>query len=131
MSLHFTSLEQTHSYLCTCLTCQEKGEKSYFRPATGRHQCVRGHADHFKGELMRYSDVGSYSLAYFCKPSADSKLVEGELCADCALAYLKANEGSVVAAEPNLENPLLYCEDCNKRIPSTYAEELAPESADQ
>lgn len=46
------------------------------------------------------------------------------LCHECAS---KETEEIVATVEANWEDPMLWCEGCNKRIESAYAEEGHPD----
>jgi hypothetical protein len=61
--------------------------------------------------LLKYSSIGCYPQM-LCR---DYKAY----CVDCA-NKLEPKEGDVVDA--NWENPELYCDECEERIESAYAE---------
>lgn len=72
------------------------------------------------GDLYKYSSVGCYPLFY----------LDGNncvLCRDCAQASLSAEESRdrPRAYDVNWENPELFCELCDERIESAYAEDDA------
>jgi hypothetical protein len=72
------------------------------------------------GSLPAYAWPGGYPIYYL---AADN----GILCPKCANAYRPEldNEAQLkpVQADVNYEDPSLYCEHCNLRIESAYAEE--------
>jgi uncharacterized protein YbaR (Trm112 family) len=69
-----------------------------------------------EGKLPRWAWPGCYPMMYYTR----DHLV---ICPDCANKDDVNPEQEVVAAEANWEDPDLYCEDCNERIPSAYADE--------
>jgi hypothetical protein len=67
------------------------------------------------GTLARFAWPGMYPLFYIAH--------HGEmLCPDCARAEEFRGEPAPLDANINWENPALYCDECNKRIESAYAE---------
>jgi hypothetical protein len=72
------------------------------------------------GKLPAYAFPGGYPIFYL---AADN----GVLCPDCANAYTpdRDNERQLkpVECDINYEDDSLYCEHCNKRIESAYAED--------
>ncbi len=67
------------------------------------------------GKPYRYSSVGCYPLVY----------VTGKdrvLCPPCAAAAEEDRDDPAVAGDANWEDPELYCDGCNTRIESAYAE---------
>jgi len=69
------------------------------------------------GKLRKYTDLGCYPLLYVTKSNQC-------LCADCATNN-DEDYDPIVAVDANWENPLLFCDDCNNRIESAYAEDLS------
>ena len=69
-----------------------------------------------KGNLVKYSSVGSYPIAYYTK-GGDC------LCCDCANKEESDSKDPIVESEANWENPDLYCDACGERVESAYAEE--------
>lgn len=75
------------------------------------------------GTLPAYAWPGGYPIFYLLADDA-------VLCADCANGKngSEASENHpdrqwrIVAADINWEDPNLYCDHCNKRIESAYAE---------
>ncbi len=65
-----------------------------------------------KGNLYKYSSVGSYPLFYISDEC-------NALCADCA----NERQDEDISAHANWENSALYCDSCSQRIESAYAEE--------
>lgn len=68
--------------------------------------------------FAKYTSVGCYPLLY----------LDGEnsvLCAACATKTLtdSIEKFRPVAVGPNYEDPSLFCDDCNERIESAYAED--------
>jgi hypothetical protein len=68
-----------------------------------------------KGKLPAYTWPGAYPIFYLTKGN-------NILCAECA------NENDedydpIVAADANYEDPTMYCNECNGRIESAYAED--------
>jgi hypothetical protein len=81
------------------------------------------------GTLPKYTSLGCYPVFYITKDC-------GVLCADCAngkngsLAYvgtspdgIEDGQWKIVVQEANWEDPELYCEHCNGRIESAYADD--------
>jgi hypothetical protein len=72
------------------------------------------------GKLPAYAWPGGYPIYYL---AADN----GVLCPDCANAYTpeRDNEAQLkpVECDINYEDGSLYCDHCNKRVESAYAEE--------
>ena len=76
------------------------------------------------GSVHRYAWPGGYPLFYL---TAD----DGVLCPACVEAEVEAIAGAesdeddqwrIVAADVNWEDSYLYCDHCNERIESAYAE---------
>lgn len=78
-----------------------------------------------KGKYDHYAWPGGYPLFYVTKDS-------GVLCPTCANENAELCKDKddpqwyIVATDANWEDPDLYCDHCNKRIESTYAEDDAP-----
>ena len=74
------------------------------------------------GELPRYAWPGGYPMYYL---AADN----GVLCPTCANKFDSERDNATqlepIAYDINYEDALLYCENCNKRIESAYAEDEA------
>lgn len=74
------------------------------------------------GHVRAFSDLGGYPLVYLAKDG-------GVLCAACVENELKLctdpdeRQWFVIAHDVNWEDPALYCEHCEERIESAYAEE--------
>lgn len=72
------------------------------------------------GNLPAYAWPGGYPIFYLAKDN-------GVLCPECANAFKperdNADQLEPIAADVNYEDSALYCEHCNKRIESAYAEE--------
>jgi hypothetical protein len=72
------------------------------------------------GKLMAYAFPGGYPIYYL---AADN----GVLCPKCANEYTPERDNDEqlkpVAFGINYEDAQLYCEHCNKRIESAYAED--------
>jgi hypothetical protein len=72
------------------------------------------------GELPRYAWPGGYPMYYLAKDN-------GVLCPKCANAFNpeRDNDAQLEPVEygVNYEDSQLYCENCNVRIESAYAEE--------
>lgn len=71
-------------------------------------------------EWPAFAWPGGYPVAYYTQDN-------GCLCPKCATENLELTLGEdpqwkIVAAEINYEDPDLFCDHCNKRIPSAYAE---------
>ena len=82
------------------------------------------------GQLPANSWPGCYPLFYIVEDI-------GVLCADCAnmaeregLSGPDNPEWHIIAQEANWEDPELFCDHCNARIESAYAEEDANRPAD-
>ena len=74
------------------------------------------------GAVVQYAWPGGYPVFYI---TADS----GVLCPTCVQENLalctddpEDKQWHVVAHAANWEDPTLYCDNCNKRIESAYAE---------
>lgn len=67
------------------------------------------------GQLASYAWPGGYPLYYL----SENGLV---LCPGCANDEDKAEGDPVIAADANWEDPDFYCEDCERRIESAYAD---------
>ncbi len=84
---------------------------------------MREHADEETGELDAYTSVGGYPLFYI--------VGEGDVC--CPTCVNDPSTGvdpwcgnKVTAYDINYECVDLYCDDCNERIESAYAEADVP-----
>lgn len=72
-----------------------------------------------------YTDLGAYPKYFMCRDG-------GVLCPQCVRDNLQEIKDAVdvggspqwyvVAVDVNWEDPNLYCDHCNNRIPSAYAE---------
>ena len=75
------------------------------------------------GEAMRYAWPGGYPIFYLTKQG-------NILCPDCALEQEQDedqfwNENDPIEAhDANYEDPHMFCEGCNERIESAYAEDI-------
>jgi hypothetical protein len=75
-----------------------------------------------KGQLEKYAWPGGYPIFYLDRENS-------VLCADCA----RKSDGDPdeipqfkpIAADVNYEDASLYCDQCNTRIESAYAEDEA------
>lgn len=79
-----------------------------------------GLPDRIDGKLPRYSSLGCYPIVYLSD-------MDCPLCAACATAVVDdsqafGNDERVIDCGINWEDPELYCEECNERIESAYAE---------
>lgn len=76
------------------------------------------------GELSSYAWPGGYQIYYVCQDG-------GTLCPACANEHASKSgdewdpQWNVVGADVNYEDPSLYCDHCNARIESAYAEDRA------
>jgi hypothetical protein len=74
------------------------------------------------GTLPAYAWPGGYPLFYLAHDN-------GVLCPKCANEYTpeRDNEDQLkpIAADVNYEDSALFCEHCNQRIESAYAEDEA------
>jgi len=68
------------------------------------------------GKLAKYAWPGGYPLAYL---SGRGHV----LCSECAGKRIGDTRDPPVDCGANWEDPSLYCEDCNERIESAYAED--------
>jgi hypothetical protein len=79
------------------------------------------------GTYAKYAWPGGYPIFYL---TADN----GVMCPDCANGDRSSapdldpecpddDQWRIIAAECNWEDPDLYCENCNNRIESAYAED--------
>jgi len=72
------------------------------------------------GQLPAFAWPGGYPVYYLAKD-------DGVLCPKCANAFNPATDNDEqlepVAADVNWEDNSLYCEHCNARIESAYAED--------
>lgn len=76
------------------------------------------------GTLASYSQLGMYPLYYITKDG-------GVLCPECARNAEAEGltkdpddpQWFIVAADVNYEDASLYCDNCDDRIPSAYAED--------
>lgn len=71
------------------------------------------------GTLAKWAWPGGYPIYYL-----DNSY--GVICPACA----NKEKSSLRGAEINWEAPLLYCEDCNTRIESAYAEDADADEVD-
>lgn len=72
------------------------------------------------GLLPLYAWPGGYPLFYLAKDN-------GVLCPTCANQFHPERDNEqleAIACDVNWEDPSLFCEHCNKRIESAYAEDL-------
>lgn len=77
------------------------------------------------GELMKYSDVGLYPL-YYIDSTHDVTCPD---CANKAERNLPVDDfNRPIACGVNYEDADLYCQVCNKRIESAYAEDSRNEA---
>ena len=67
------------------------------------------------GKLPAYAWPGGYPIFYLTKKG-------NVLCPKCANKEGVRSEDPPTAHDANWEDPDLYCEGCNKRIESAYAE---------
>lgn len=72
------------------------------------------------GSLTRYAWPGGYPVYYVTTDGAG-------LCPTCATQHGTEKDGShsgweLEGADINWEDPELFCDHCNTRIPSAYAE---------
>lgn len=69
--------------------------------------------------VAKYSEWGSYPIFY----EADGHMV---VCPDCVQAQVNDPEGyeeePITAHDANWEDPHMYCERCEHRIESAYAD---------
>lgn len=70
--------------------------------------------EHNDGTLPAYAWPGGYPLYYLDKQGST-------VCSKCANREVDQSQ-EVVAWGTNWEDPDLYCDDCNERIESAYAE---------
>lgn len=79
--------------------------------------------DEKTGQLPKFAWPGGYPIFYLAKDN-------GVLCPACANKFNPATDNDdqlePVAADVNYEDAQLFCEHCNKRIESAYAEDDAP-----
>lgn len=73
------------------------------------------------GNYQAYAWPGGYPLYYVC---ADN----GVLCSDCVNEHKELDSSAdpqwnIIAADINYEDSALYCDHCNERIESAYAED--------
>ena len=62
----------------------------------------------------KYTSIGSYPLFY---------IIDGvALCYECAEGCAEENEEAVLEKAVNWEDPNLYCDECDCRIESAYAD---------
>jgi hypothetical protein len=70
-------------------------------------------------KLPAYAWPGGYPIFYLAKDN-------GVLCPTCANEFNPERDNDeqleAIAGDVNWEDPTLYCENCNKRIESAYAE---------
>jgi hypothetical protein len=69
------------------------------------------------GSLKHYTSIGCYPLFYLAHECT-------AICVECARSLVE-DEGepeTTVKAQINWENPSLYCDMCDDRIESAYAE---------
>jgi len=77
----------------------------------------------------RFSSVGCYPLFFTTSDGGDlcHACVRKEWSNVCAAIRTNADDGwRVTAHGANWEDPRLFCDHCNKRIESAYAEDDAP-----
>lgn len=81
------------------------------------------------GKLVSYVWPGGYPVFYYCcsNPYYPNNL--DTLCPDCANKeeaeqkdVEEEQKSKIVGCDPNWEDPDLYCDQCNQRIESAYAE---------
>ena len=70
------------------------------------------------GTAVKFTSVGGYPIFYVSR-------CNGVLCPQCALNIERRDAGAIVATDANWENPTMYCDDCQDRIESAYAESEA------
>ena len=72
------------------------------------------------GRLAAYAWPGGYPMFYLAKD-------DGVLCPTCANLFNPKRDNDeqlqAVAYDVNWEDPYLFCENCNERIESAYAED--------
>jgi hypothetical protein len=76
------------------------------------------HAGGLGGQLPKYAWPGGYPIYYATAGYA-------VLCPKCANKQGRNHEDPVTMHDVNWEDPSLYCEDCQERIESAYAEDEA------
>lgn len=77
--------------------------------------------ERINGKLPKYTSVGSYPVFYVSN-------MDCVLCAECSTAVLDdpmafGNGESLLGCDVNWEDPHMYCEECNVRIESAYADD--------
>ena len=77
--------------------------------------------------LPKYTSLGSYPIFYYAQEKSWRGGLSDELhpiCHSCARGGGHLGSDYVITdSEVNYEYPDLYCESCNKRIESAYAED--------
>jgi hypothetical protein len=68
-----------------------------------------------RGKLPKYAWPGGYPMFYVTERNS-------VLCPDCANKEGAGSDDPPVAHDANWEDPSLYCDGCNDRIESAYAE---------
>jgi hypothetical protein len=81
-----------------------------------------------KGSATAYAWPGGYPVFYLCSDG-------GCLCPNCATkkraqifrsTYERSHDGWAIAGvDVNWEDPEMFCDNCNARIESAYAEDVA------
>lgn len=75
------------------------------------------HGDRVPECLPKFSSIGCYPFLYL---TASNEVY----CAKCAFESLSSDD-PVIACDSNWEDPNLYCDSCDERIESAYAEDDA------
>ena len=101
----------------------EEGYKGYSMKESFPHT-PKGYEDALKqvkksskGSLDKYAWPGGYPLYYLAQPSNDV------LCSGCATEERLKPDGEKLLVDANWENPDMWCDNCNKRIESAYADD--------
>ena len=103
-------------YSFICIESARTGEPLYYLYEVELYSPeIRRILEENNNKFPCFSSVGSYPLNYLTKKEV--------LCADCANEFDAYYDGDIIAAcDINYELPDLYCDNCNERIKSAYAE---------
>ena len=74
------------------------------------------------GKPIAYAWPGGYPVYYLIQEFEKPYGTIDCFCPDCTPRFLGGND-VVISAEVNWEDPQLYCDSCQKRIESAYAED--------
>ena len=107
---------------CECIRClaeRTKGYRIISRPAFGckGSRDATGYeriSDAFNEFFTPYTDLGGYTIEFV----ADDCTV---LCAECAKRAFITDHVDIYAATYD-EGPIMYCEDCDREIVSSYGD---------